>query len=139
MCWVTYVMFHFLQKPMMLSRMWRTFCSRQSNFLPNYVVYHYLRSKGWVPKAGAKYGADFGMYYENYLLIGQQDYCMINYTNMYKFVIQWCQSLITFIRSRRHYVLILSVIIDLWDKCHAIEFCRPDHDQTDHNNKSMGC
>ena len=47
----------------MLGRMWRTFCSRQANFLPNYVVYHYLRSKGWVPKKGAKYGADFGKYF----------------------------------------------------------------------------
>ena len=50
----------FSQVPMPLLQMWRTFCARQRNFLANYVAYHYLRSKGWVPKNGVKYGADFG-------------------------------------------------------------------------------
>ena len=40
--------------------MWRIFCQRRKNFLPNYVAYHNLRSKGWVPKPGLKFGGGFG-------------------------------------------------------------------------------
>ncbi len=45
---------------MNLSEMWRIFSTRSSAFIPNYIAYHNLRSKGWVPKVGIKYGVDFG-------------------------------------------------------------------------------
>ncbi|CAH1270968.1 TSEN2 [Branchiostoma lanceolatum] len=48
--------------PMTLKDMWQRFMQTQHNFLPNYIVYHYLRSKGWVPRAGVKYGAPWVLY-----------------------------------------------------------------------------
>ena len=45
-----------------LTTMWRIFCDKDANFLPRYVVYHNLRSKGWIPKSGLKYGSDFVVY-----------------------------------------------------------------------------
>ncbi|XP_077990532.1 uncharacterized protein LOC144444855 [Glandiceps talaboti] len=45
-----------------LTSMWQTFCSLQTNFISSYVVYHNLRSKGWVPKTGIKFGSDFIVY-----------------------------------------------------------------------------
>ncbi|XP_013418344.1 tRNA-splicing endonuclease subunit Sen2 [Lingula anatina] len=50
------------KKKLNLTEMWRKFCSRQKNFLNNYIAYHSLRSKGWVPKTGIKYGAEFILY-----------------------------------------------------------------------------
>ena len=44
---------------MSLCSMWQAFQSLQPSFLPNYIAYHYYRSKGWVPKSGLKFGADF--------------------------------------------------------------------------------
>lgn len=52
------------QKPMNLSEMWKTFVVRRKSFLPCYIVYHYFRSKGWVPKSGLKFGTDFIIYKE---------------------------------------------------------------------------
>ncbi|OWF38859.1 tRNA-splicing endonuclease subunit Sen2-like [Mizuhopecten yessoensis] len=49
-------------KTLDLSTMWMRFCEAQQNFLPNYVVYHYFRSLGWVPKSGLKFGTDFILY-----------------------------------------------------------------------------
>ena len=49
-----------LQKALDLTEMWQAFCSRQENFVANYIAYHYYRSKGWVPRDGVKYGAHFG-------------------------------------------------------------------------------
>ena len=40
--------------------MWTKFCQAKKDFIPCYTVYHYFRSKGWVPKSGIKYGTDFG-------------------------------------------------------------------------------
>ena len=40
--------------------MWCAFCEAKQEFIPNYVSYHYFRSKGWVPKMGIKYGTDLG-------------------------------------------------------------------------------
>lgn len=45
---------------MSLSEMWCTFCEAKQDFIPNYIAYHYFRSKGWVPKLGIKYGTDLG-------------------------------------------------------------------------------
>lgn len=53
-------MFLSTQKPMSLSEMWHTFCEAKQEFIPNYIAYHYFRSKGWVPKLGIKYGTDLG-------------------------------------------------------------------------------
>ncbi|XP_061187244.1 tRNA-splicing endonuclease subunit Sen2-like [Saccostrea echinata] len=47
-----------------LSEMWGIFCQRQNRFVSLYVAYHYFRSKGWVPKTGLKFGADFIIYKE---------------------------------------------------------------------------
>jgi len=50
--------------PMSLSSMWRKFSQLSRSFVSRYVVYHNLRSKGWVPKSGIKYGEDFTVYKE---------------------------------------------------------------------------
>ncbi|XP_076084588.1 tRNA-splicing endonuclease subunit Sen2-like isoform X2 [Mytilus galloprovincialis] len=47
-----------------LTEMWETFSSKQQTFIPNYIAYHYYRSKGWVPKTGLKFGSDFIIYKE---------------------------------------------------------------------------
>ncbi|XP_033109115.1 tRNA-splicing endonuclease subunit Sen2-like isoform X2 [Anneissia japonica] len=47
---------------MNLTDMWKEFCSRQPTFLRNYIAYHYYRSRGWVPKTGVKFGAEFILY-----------------------------------------------------------------------------
>ncbi|XP_052085458.1 tRNA-splicing endonuclease subunit Sen2-like [Mytilus californianus] len=47
-----------------LTEMWQTFSSKQQTFIPNYIAYHYYRSKGWVPKTGLKFGSDFIIYKE---------------------------------------------------------------------------
>ncbi|KAJ7384830.1 tRNA-splicing endonuclease subunit Sen2, partial [Desmophyllum pertusum] len=52
------------QKPMSLNEMWCTFCAAKQEFIPNYITYHYFRSKGWVPKMGIKYGTDMVLYKE---------------------------------------------------------------------------
>lgn len=45
-----------------LTSMWCAFCQRQKSFLPNYIAYHYFRSKNWVPKPGLKFGCNFLLY-----------------------------------------------------------------------------
>jgi tRNA-splicing endonuclease subunit Sen2 len=45
-----------------LTEMWKRFCRISPNFVERYVVYHNFRSKGWVPKPGLKFGADFLLY-----------------------------------------------------------------------------
>ena len=45
---------------MTLTTEWQTFQKRDPRFLQRYIVYHYFRSKGWIPKSGLKYGVDFG-------------------------------------------------------------------------------
>jgi len=47
---------------MNLTKMWTRFSALSSSFISRYIVYHNLRSKGWVPKSGIKYGADFGKF-----------------------------------------------------------------------------
>ncbi|EGD74049.1 hypothetical protein PTSG_05742 [Salpingoeca rosetta] len=41
---------------------WRAFTRVQPQFVQRYVVYHHLRSAGWVPKSGLKFAADFLAY-----------------------------------------------------------------------------
>nr|XP_054755670.1 uncharacterized protein LOC129261639 [Lytechinus pictus]XP_054755675.1 uncharacterized protein LOC129261639 [Lytechinus pictus] len=50
------------KEQMDLTEMWRTFRRHQPSFVANYIVYHFFRSKGWVPKTGLKFGADFILY-----------------------------------------------------------------------------
>ncbi|GAA5806254.1 tRNA intron endonuclease [Helicostylum pulchrum] len=41
---------------------WSLFCKADNSFHVNYVVYHFYRSLGWVPKNGSKFGVDFVLY-----------------------------------------------------------------------------
>ena len=41
---------------------WDSFRAAQANFVLTYAVYHHWRSRGWVPKCGLKYAADFMIY-----------------------------------------------------------------------------
>ncbi|XP_071966281.1 uncharacterized protein [Antedon mediterranea] len=51
------------EESMNLTDMWKEFCNQQpTTFLGNYIAYHYYRSKGWVPKLGVKFGAEFILY-----------------------------------------------------------------------------
>ncbi|XP_048590000.1 tRNA-splicing endonuclease subunit Sen2 isoform X2 [Nematostella vectensis] len=52
------------EREMNLNDMWQAFCAASPDFLQKYIVYHYLRSKGWVPKTGLKYGTDYVIYKE---------------------------------------------------------------------------
>ena len=47
---------------MTISEQWSCFCSKCPYFPLHYAVYHHFRSKGWVPKDGIRYGADFLLY-----------------------------------------------------------------------------
>lgn len=39
--------------------MWRKFLNSDANFIPNYVTYRHFRKKGWIVKAGIKFGGDY--------------------------------------------------------------------------------
>lgn len=39
--------------------LWKKLAELDKNFIYKYIVYHKLRSKGWVLKNGIKYGSDF--------------------------------------------------------------------------------
>lgn len=41
---------------------WAAFNKAQADFVASYVVYHHLRSRGWVPKSGLKFGVDYLAY-----------------------------------------------------------------------------
>eukprot|EP00124_Ichthyophonus_hoferi_P004960 Ihof_evm1s625 gene=Ihof_evmTU1s625 len=44
------------------SYIWSYFLSTNPLFVSHYAAYHYLRSKGWVPKCGLKYASDYVIY-----------------------------------------------------------------------------
>ncbi|KAM9326845.1 tRNA-splicing endonuclease subunit Sen2 [Gastrophryne carolinensis] len=50
------------KEPLTIQKLWEVFCAAQNNFHTSYMVYHHLRSKGWVPKVGLKYGTDLLLY-----------------------------------------------------------------------------
>ncbi|GAN09491.1 tRNA-splicing endonuclease subunit sen2 [Mucor ambiguus] len=50
------------QLPLSRADCWTTFCRANPAFHSHYVVYHFYRSLGWVPKAGSKFGVDFVLY-----------------------------------------------------------------------------
>lgn len=46
-----------------IEQCWKLFTETDKKFVPNYVVYHYFRSKGYIVKSGIKFGGDYGKYY----------------------------------------------------------------------------
>ena len=50
------------QNKLDLVQMWRLFSDKSPMFVPHYITYHHFRSKGWVPKVGVKFGADYTLY-----------------------------------------------------------------------------
>ncbi|KAG9353028.1 hypothetical protein JZ751_017604 [Albula glossodonta] len=59
---VEYLQLSLEEEPLTIAHLWEVFRSVQPNFETTYMAYHYLRCKGWVPKAGMKYGSDFSEY-----------------------------------------------------------------------------
>ena len=43
---------------------WKKLVKRNPDFPFVYAVYHYFRSKNWVPKSGLQYGGDYGKAFE---------------------------------------------------------------------------
>lgn len=54
-------------KPLSLLQLWRVFNYSQSNFIENYVAYHYFRAKGWVVKSGLKFGGNFSKFHNSFV------------------------------------------------------------------------
>ncbi|CAH2313192.1 tRNA-splicing endonuclease subunit Sen2 [Pelobates cultripes] len=50
------------KEPLLILKLWEIFIDAQPNFPSTYMAYHHFRSKGWVPKAGLKYGTDLLLY-----------------------------------------------------------------------------
>ena len=50
--------------PLEVAQLWKKCRQANEKFLPNYIAYHYYRSKGWVPRCGIKYGTNFLLYYK---------------------------------------------------------------------------
>ncbi|AWP02382.1 putative tRNA-splicing endonuclease subunit Sen2-like [Scophthalmus maximus] len=50
------------QEPLTIIQLWRKFRSLNPDFVTSYAAYHHFRSRGWVPKGGAKYGVDLMLY-----------------------------------------------------------------------------
>ncbi|KAI7888227.1 tRNA intron endonuclease, partial [Mucor mucedo] len=50
------------QEPLSIGDCWSLFCKSNNLFHVNYVVYHFYRSLGWVPRNGSKFGVDFVLY-----------------------------------------------------------------------------
>jgi tRNA-intron lyase len=46
------------------SELWKFFSTKDDRFACKYIVYHKLRSTGWILKSGIKYGTDFLVYYK---------------------------------------------------------------------------
>jgi tRNA-intron lyase len=44
--------------------LWKHFSAKDEHFISKYIVYHKLRSEGWILKSGIKYGTDFLVYYK---------------------------------------------------------------------------
>ncbi|XP_057561271.1 tRNA-splicing endonuclease subunit Sen2 isoform X3 [Hippopotamus amphibius kiboko] len=50
------------EEPLTIVKLWSAFAVVQPAFRTTYMAYHHFRSKGWVPKAGLKYGTDLLLY-----------------------------------------------------------------------------
>ena len=55
---------------------WSTFQLHNPRFIEMYAIYHFFRSKGWVPRCGLKYGVDFVVYKKGPADY-HADYCVI--------------------------------------------------------------
>lgn len=53
---------YYEKEPLTIVKLWNVFATIQPTFRTTYMAYHYFRSKGWVPKAGLKYGTDLLLY-----------------------------------------------------------------------------
>ncbi|XP_023561699.1 tRNA-splicing endonuclease subunit Sen2 isoform X2 [Octodon degus] len=53
---------YYKEEPLTIVKLWQAFTAIQPTFRTTYGAYHYFRSKGWVPKAGLKYGTDLLLY-----------------------------------------------------------------------------
>ncbi|KAM6161596.1 tRNA-splicing endonuclease subunit Sen2 [Erethizon dorsatum] len=53
---------YYKKEPLTIIKLWQAFTAIQPTFRTTYGAYHYFRSKGWVPKAGLKYGTDLLLY-----------------------------------------------------------------------------
>nr|KAF6476718.1 tRNA splicing endonuclease subunit 2 [Rousettus aegyptiacus] len=53
---------YYKKEPLTIVKLWKVFTIVQPTFRTTYMAYHYFRSKGWVPKAGLKYGTDLLLY-----------------------------------------------------------------------------
>ncbi|NXL88246.1 SEN2 endonuclease, partial [Alectura lathami] len=50
------------EEPLTIVKLWEVFSAVKPGFRTTYMAYHYFRSRGWVPKAGLKYGTDLLLY-----------------------------------------------------------------------------
>ncbi|NXS55578.1 SEN2 endonuclease, partial [Brachypteracias leptosomus] len=50
------------EEPLTILKLWEVFSDVKPDFKTTYMVYHYFRSRGWVPKVGLKYGTDLLLY-----------------------------------------------------------------------------
>ncbi|XP_057561274.1 tRNA-splicing endonuclease subunit Sen2 isoform X6 [Hippopotamus amphibius kiboko] len=53
---------YYEKEPLTIVKLWSAFAVVQPAFRTTYMAYHHFRSKGWVPKAGLKYGTDLLLY-----------------------------------------------------------------------------
>ncbi|XP_063093907.1 tRNA-splicing endonuclease subunit Sen2-like isoform X5 [Cavia porcellus] len=53
---------YYKKEPLTIRKLWQVFTAIRPTFRTTYGAYHYFRSKGWVPKAGLKYGTDLLLY-----------------------------------------------------------------------------
>jgi tRNA-intron lyase len=59
-----------------LAQLWCRLQQVKSDFLVQYLGYHHFRSKGWVPRTGLQYGADFVLY-QRHPALAHSDYSVI--------------------------------------------------------------
>lgn len=59
-----------------LTQLWCRLQQVKSDFLVQYLGYHHFRSKGWVPRTGLQYGADYVLY-QRHPALAHSDYSVI--------------------------------------------------------------
>lgn len=52
-----------------IATLWNYFRQTDSNFVENYVAYHYFRAKGWVVKSGIQFGGQFSEFFSHFILL----------------------------------------------------------------------
>jgi tRNA splicing endonuclease len=56
--------------------LWRRLCAARRDFQLLYLAYHHYRSKGWIPRTGLQYGADFVLY-QRHPALAHSDYSVL--------------------------------------------------------------